>query len=233
MSFSPQTPVSAAISPATSRRARRSAATRESLFRAALDLFACKGFAETTVEDITQAADVGKGTFFNYFPSKDHLLLAFGDMQLAKLQRAVDFFGQNRQSMPLFLRTLATDMTAEPARNPSIVRVLLQANLSSGTVREGMRENHVRAQAILTRLILAGQERGEVRQDLPAADIAQVFRQTVFGTLLLWSVFADASLPQRIQVAFDLLWGGLAPRAANATPPETNSSPAGDLSRES
>ncbi len=67
------------------RRERRSAETRERLFRAASDLFAKKGFSETTVEDITEAADVGKGTFFNYFPSKDHILLAFGEMQLAKL----------------------------------------------------------------------------------------------------------------------------------------------------
>src|SRR2546422_8324892 len=60
----------------TSRRQRRSAEIRERLFRAALNLFAKKGFAETTVEDITEAADVGKGTFFNYFPSKEHILLA-------------------------------------------------------------------------------------------------------------------------------------------------------------
>src|ERR1700687_2834231 len=71
-------------------RPRRSAETRERLFRAALDLFAKKGFAETTVEDITEAADVGKGTFFNYFPSKDHILVAFSEMQLAKLQSAVE-----------------------------------------------------------------------------------------------------------------------------------------------
>src|SRR5216683_1954195 len=57
-----------------SRRQRRSADIRERLFGAALQLFAQKGFAETTVEDITEAADVGKGTFFNYFPSKDHIL---------------------------------------------------------------------------------------------------------------------------------------------------------------
>ena len=50
--------------------------------RAALRLFADKGFAETTVEDITNAADVGKGTFFNYFPSKEHILIAFSDLQL-------------------------------------------------------------------------------------------------------------------------------------------------------
>src|SRR5277367_95418 len=72
------------------RRERRSTETRESLFRAALDLFARKGFTETTVEDITEAADVGKGTFFNYFPSKDHILLAFGEMQFAKLEAAVE-----------------------------------------------------------------------------------------------------------------------------------------------
>ena len=66
--------------PLPSRRERRSAELRERLFRSALQLFAQKGFAETTVEDITEAADVGKGTFFNYFPSKDHILLAFSDM---------------------------------------------------------------------------------------------------------------------------------------------------------
>ncbi|HLJ42079.1 MAG TPA: TetR family transcriptional regulator, partial [Candidatus Acidoferrales bacterium] len=52
------------------RRERRRTETRERIFRAALDLFAERGFMETTVEDITEAADVGKGTFFNYFPTK-------------------------------------------------------------------------------------------------------------------------------------------------------------------
>jgi AcrR family transcriptional regulator len=197
---------------ASSRRARRSAATRESLFRAALDLFAAKGFAETTVEDITEAADVGKGTFFNYFPSKDHLLVAFSDMQIGKLQVAVDLVAQSREPMPSCLRALGLNMTAEPARNPSIVRALLQANLSSSAVREIMRVNHARSHALLTKLVQTGQDRGEIRNDLPAAQIAHVFRQTVFGTLLMWSVYGDSSLPERIHAAFDLLWNGIAPR---------------------
>jgi len=197
----------------SNRRARRGAATRESLFRAALDLFALKGFAETTVEDITEAADVGKGTFFNYFPSKDHLLLAFSDMQIAKLQVAVDRVVQSREPMRSYLRSFGVYMTQEPARNPALVRALLQANLSSSAVREVMRVNHTRSHALLTKLIETGQERKEIRTDLPAADIAQVFRQTVFGTLLLWSVYGDSSLPDRIHMAFDLLWNGIAPQA--------------------
>jgi AcrR family transcriptional regulator len=211
------------------RRQRRSAELRERLFRAALDLFARKGFAETTVEDITNAADVGKGTFFNYFPSKDHILLAFGEMQLEKLRTAVEDAHRSNEPMPVFLRTLRARMTEEPSRNPAIVRAILQANLSSPPVREAMGKNHSRAQFLLTQLIQLGQDRGEIRKDLTATELAYVFRQTVFGTLLLWSLFGDATLPARIDTAFNVLWTGLAPRDPSATSPQASSSTLGDL----
>jgi AcrR family transcriptional regulator len=202
------------------RRERRSAETRESLFRAALDLFARKGFTETTVEDITEAADVGKGTFFNYFPSKDHILLAFGEMQLAKLESAVAEARASHEPMPQFLRSLGVRMTQEPIRNPGIIRTLLQAYLSTTPVREAMLDLQKRVHALHTEIVLLGQERGEVRRDLPAAEIAHVFRQTIFGTLLFWSLHGDATLHARIESAFNVLWSGLAPRNANEAQPE-------------
>jgi AcrR family transcriptional regulator len=194
------------------RRARRSAETREGLFRSALDLFARKGFTETTVEDITEAADVGKGTFFNYFPSKDHILLAFAEMQLGKLEAAVGEARAGREPMLQFLRSLGVRMTQEPIRNPGIIRTLLQAYLSTTAVREAMLDLQKRVHALHTEIILLGQERGEIRRDLPAAEIAHVFRQTIFGTLLFWSLHGDASLHARIESAFNVLWSGLAPR---------------------
>ena len=197
---------------APDRRQRRSSQTRERLFRAALDLFAKHGFADTTVEDITNAADVGKGTFFNYFPSKDHVLLAFAEMQLSKLESIVDNLRVSNEPVPQFLRTLAVRMTEEPGRNPSLMRALLLANLSSTPVRDGMRINQARGHELLTDFVEIGQERGELRKDLPAGDIAQVFRQTVFGTLLIWSLYGDDSLSTRIRTAFDVLWQGLSPR---------------------
>jgi AcrR family transcriptional regulator len=194
------------------RRQRRSLQIRERLFRAALDLFAQHGFADTTVEDITNAADVGKGTFFNYFPSKDHILLAFAEMQLARLQAIIENLRSTHEPVPQFLRTLAVRMTEEPGRNPSIVRAMLLANLSSTPVREGMRINQARGHKLLTEFVQIGQERGELRNDLPAGDIAHVFRQTVFGTLLVWSLYGDDSLAIRIRTALDVLWQGLSPR---------------------
>src|ERR1700727_1484292 len=91
------------------RRSRRGAATRESLFRAALDLFASKGFADTTVEDITEAADVGKGTFFNYFPTKEHVLAAYGGERIAAVERALEKARATSGSVLEVLGELATD----------------------------------------------------------------------------------------------------------------------------
>jgi AcrR family transcriptional regulator len=194
------------------RRQRRSAETREQLFRAALRLFAEKGFAETTVEDITNAADVGKGTFFNYFPSKEHILIAFSDMQLSKLQATVDQMRAQPEPMRSFFRAMTLRISEEPSKSPDVVRALLQANLSSSSVRSVMLERSARAEGLLTQLVQIGQERGEFRRDVPALELAQVFRQTIFGTLLMWSLHGDASLSDRIERALEVLWMGLAPR---------------------
>jgi AcrR family transcriptional regulator len=209
---------SGAVAHPSDRRSRRSAELRERLFRAALNLFAKKGYVETTVEDITNAADVGKGTFFNYFPSKDHILIAFAEMQLAKLKAAAEEARRTQTPMPEFLRSLGVRMTEEPTKNPDIIRALLLAYLSSTPVREAMLDLQKRVLAVHSEMITMGQERGEIRGDLPPLEIAQVFRQAIFGTLLIWSLYADGSLLSRMDSAFEVLWKGLAPR--NSRPSE-------------
>jgi AcrR family transcriptional regulator len=204
--------ITTSLSP--NRRERQSAERRERLFRSALDLFARKGFAETTVEDITNAADLGKGTFFNYFPSKEHILLAFAEMQLGKLRAAADEARSKNEPTRVFLRSLGARLTQEPIRNPAIIRILLQAFLSATPVRESVLDLQARVIAIHTEMIRLGQERGEIRDDLPAEVLAHVFRQTVFGTLLIWSLYGDGTLLSRIEDAFEVLWTGLAPRHA-------------------
>ena len=72
------------------RRARRAAETRVRLFRSALELIAERGLPNVTVEDITEAADVGKGTFFNYFASKEHVLGVMAEIQLSKVKQAAE-----------------------------------------------------------------------------------------------------------------------------------------------
>ena len=70
------------------RRERRAEQTRVKLFRCALRLIARRGISNVTVEEITEAADVGKGTFFNYFQSKEHVLGVMAEIQLGKIREA-------------------------------------------------------------------------------------------------------------------------------------------------
>jgi AcrR family transcriptional regulator len=203
------------------RRSRRSAETRERLYLAAVRLFGEKGFAETTVEDITNAADLGKGTFFNYVPSKEHLLVAFSEMQLGKLERFVEIARNGKEPMRAFFRRMTHEMTAAPAKTPEVVRALLQANLSSSSVRNVMREKNARGENLLSQLVQIGQDRGEFRRDFTAIEMARTFRQLTFGTLLLWSVYGDDSLAERLDRAIDILWTGFAPRE-QVTPPVTS-----------
>lgn len=57
-----------------SLRSRKRQFVRDAIFDAAVALFAAKGFDETTVEEVAQAAGVSRASFFRYFSSKDDLL---------------------------------------------------------------------------------------------------------------------------------------------------------------
>ncbi|WP_370206341.1 TetR/AcrR family transcriptional regulator, partial [Pararhodobacter marinus] len=64
---------------AESLRDRKKARRRDALIAAATTLFGNKGVDATTMADIAEACDVSVPTVFNYFGSKDGLLMAIID----------------------------------------------------------------------------------------------------------------------------------------------------------
>jgi AcrR family transcriptional regulator len=65
------------------RRARRAAETRARIVAAAARRFAAEGFARVHLDAIAEAADVARGTLYNYFPTKDALVHAVLEPTLA------------------------------------------------------------------------------------------------------------------------------------------------------
>lgn len=71
------------------RRERKKQVTRQALTAAAVRLFTERGYDETSVADIAEAADVSKRTFFLHFPTKEDVLLADSDERVTSAVRAI------------------------------------------------------------------------------------------------------------------------------------------------
>ncbi len=80
------------------RTQKRAIRTRNRLMKAALSIFSEKGFDSTTIEDITERADLGKGTFYRHFPGKDELILDLTEQSTAVLTQEIDKAATTAQS---------------------------------------------------------------------------------------------------------------------------------------
>lgn len=75
--------------PVEGRRERKRRQTRERIEQAAMGLFLERGFDATTIEEITETADVSKRSFFDYFPSKEEVVFAWQDAFADRLMTAI------------------------------------------------------------------------------------------------------------------------------------------------
>jgi AcrR family transcriptional regulator len=198
-------PASPADAP-VGRRQRRAVETRIRLFRCALALIAERGLPNVTVEDITEAADVGKGTFFNYFESKDHVLGVMAEIQIGKIRDAKVRFLQGKGTVQATLRQLAQQLAEEPGRSPELARALLSSFLGSVSVREIVKRTMHEGRKTIGELISAGQERGNVDPDLKKEKAAMQFLQAILGTLLIWSLHETPALNTWIDESFQHFW---------------------------
>ena len=202
--------------PSPGRRERRKNETRERIFRAALRLFAERGFFGTTVEDITEAADVGKGTFFNYFPSKEHVLGMMHEVQLSKVVYAEAQARRGDLAIREVLRGFVHDIAGEPGRSQLLARGLLATIFTNDDIRQLLVDMLSRGRRHLEKILLLGQERGEVRGDLPVSAMARWLQQNMIGTLMLWSLDSPSSLSRRVDSTFNLYWMGIQGGSARA-----------------
>lgn len=189
----------------SNRRERHRVEIHDRLFRSALRLFAERGYFETTVEDITEAADVGKGTFFNYFPTKEHVLATYGDERVATVEHALEVARSGKSSVTEALKGLVTTLAGQSAASPELLRSIFAAHLSSESIRTDLQARLRRARALMAEIIALGQERGEIPRDRPAAELARLTHIIFFGATIAWAVNPDGSLPGTAEEIWKLI----------------------------
>jgi len=203
-------PVSRRTSPPRpNRRERRSVEIREKLFRAALRLFAERGYMETTVEDITDAADVGKGTFFNYFPTKEHVLATYGEERLRVIEHALETARSGAVPVLTVLRALATELAGQSAESPALLRSIFAAHASSAPIRAELQQRLHRARKLMARIFAVGQERGEIRKDLSSVELGRATQVVLQGVCMAWSINPDSTSQNLAESVWNLFHIGL------------------------
>jgi AcrR family transcriptional regulator len=197
------------IEPALGRRERRKEETKSQIFQAAMRLFERKGVFDTTVEEITESADVAKGTFFNYFPSKEAILSKLAERQVGVIKQAAEE-AKTAPSMRPVLIGMAHELASGPARSAMMLRSLLSVVLSNNLLSETFKKSLQMGRENIATIMERGQKLGEIRSDLSPADLARIFQHAMFGTLSIWSVSPPSELKQWIEKTFDVIWRGIA-----------------------
>ncbi len=195
-----------------SRHERQKAETRERLYRAARSVFAERGLSASTVEEITKTAGVAKGTFFNYFRTKEEVFTVFIEIQLANVAAAVEEARSARGNARTILKNLFHRNAGEFGRSATLTGALLSALFGSEAVREITAQGMASGRQKLTAIVASGQERGEIRTDRKPEAVALAFQQALFGTLTVWAVQRQRKLASWLDASFENFWAGISVR---------------------
>ena len=190
------------------RRERKRRQTRERIESAALKLFLERGFDATTIEDITEAADVSKRSFFDYFPSKEEVVAAWQDSFARELIDAVA--AQPRDASLVVVIEAAVDAAlratiADPQR---LALAALIRNTPALCARDQLK--YAKLERKLADALYARSQGGDAerfRLSVLAAAVVTMLR--IGGERWLEST-RDISLEAFARVTFDELWAALA-----------------------
>ncbi|WP_420879726.1 TetR/AcrR family transcriptional regulator [Rhodococcus sp. (in: high G+C Gram-positive bacteria)] len=168
------------------RREQRRQQTFERLLQAAREQFSERGFDNTTIDDIVGTAHVSRGTFFNYFDSKDAVLAALHQVHMDKLPGIID---------GLLARDLTTDERIRSLFNDVVEAAVTLEKYFRATTRELDRDlatpaiSAARTERFLVafgRILEAGVDCGEVRRDYPLSFLSQMVTAVYITTIRYW-----------------------------------------------
>ncbi len=158
---------------------------RRLILDAAVRAFARNGYHACRVGDIAEEAGVAYGLVYHYFPSKEAVLeTIFRETwsELLEAVRAVEASGEPAQEQ---LRQVAAILLRAWRRDPDLVRVLVREVARSPELQRRVGEIGQAFEA-LERIVVGGQERGELRRDVEPRLASWIFYGAIEEILTGW-----------------------------------------------
>ena len=180
---------------------------RERLYEAALTLFRSQGYEATTVDQITRRAGLAKGTFFNYFPTKDAVLRYLGTREVGRLGAAT--ISGNQESAVGKIRRLLYALGASLERDRDLVCLIFREGVTAPQLLAGD-AGGFSVQPTIQLLIRQAQRRGEINAMMDPDALAAAIDALYLQQLVRWCESQQPySLAERLPGVVDLLVLGI------------------------
>jgi AcrR family transcriptional regulator len=186
---------------------------RERIFQAAMALFRQRGFQETTASDIAKAAHVSRGTFFNYFPYKEAVLLEYGALLLAGLREEVKKRLARGEDPLAILRFIFQEVARYTEAEKDLVLPLLYELLNPDPIRAKAAFEALPLGDLIAQVLRPLMEKDLVRKDLSLERMGRTLADLYFLTALRWAAYTpERDLKEELQKTLDLALLGILSR---------------------
>lgn len=195
------------------KRTERGARNRERLLELGLRAFRQDGYAGTSIQDVVTAAGIPKGSFYNYFESKEAFGGAVVDLYVERIYRRLDALAEASGGAEERLRGFFQGLLQDPEheRGCLVGNLGTELGAGSGLHRAALRRGEAGILARFQRLVGQGQEAGSIRDNVSSASLAALLFSAWEGALLRMQVEASPDPPREI---LDLLFDDCFPPQA-------------------
>mgnify|MGYP006278965419 FL=1 len=190
--------------------------TRTNIINTAIKLFAEKGFSETSMSQIAKTADVGKGTIYWHFDSKEDLFLSIiKEKGEAYFKKALELEKSEMEAADIIYQYIE-DRIEFIENNYDVARMLISnSDVINREFKEMMEDSHKQIIAVLEKAIQKGMEKGNFSQG-NSKELALMIINTTNSAHNNFSCSIEGSIEDKTKKIFDFIMYGLDGRGDNS-----------------
>ncbi len=180
-------------------RPRRSEQTRKDLISAGIEQISRHGYHGTGIKQILDVVNVPKGSFYNFFESKEafvaELIKEYSKNLLAELNGFREGPGADLSPVEklrsIYQYGLQMYSNSDCQKSCLIGALAMDIGPDSATCQQALKKATEQWQAIFSQVLIEAQQAGEVREDLSSAQLSSVYWSTWEGALMKMKVTGD------------------------------------------
>jgi AcrR family transcriptional regulator len=149
---------------------------RREIFDASVHLFIEKGFYQTSMREVAEAAGIGKSSLYDYFQSKDDILISYFEYAIEGIAQKANEIIRQDHSVTEKLKNIMRMHLEYLVRNRQLfLRFTLEAQNLSPQSQEQLQMLRHSYQDMIRSLIVEGIQSGELRPVNPLLAARNVF----------------------------------------------------------